>query len=528
MLKQIRFLSRIQLCNLLGLNEIRHTKDKSRRMRYLGLALAWLVVGGMMCAYIVMLSFGLTEMGMGEIVPVYLSAVCSLAILIFTFFKAGSVIFPVHSYEILVSLPVSQTAIAISRFLTMYVSNLLLCLLIMIPGMAVYALKLHPYLGFYLYGIPGMILLPLLPLTLATAAGAGITAVTSRMKHKSLAASGLMILIMICVLAVSMQWSGEQGEITKEMLINFADIMKEKVGQIYPPSIWFGEGITSGNTGAFLLFAGVSAGTFLVLVLVLQHWFLPICTALHAVVQKNDYQMGRLRAGSVTAALWKKEIKRYLASTIYLSNTVVGYLLMVLAAAALLFAGPEKLEAMLGLPGLVSSMLPLLLAMTASIMPVTSCAVSMEGKQWWILQSLPVRGKEIWDGKILLNLTVALPCWATAVILSFLALHPSPAEGFWIAVIPLAYILFTSVLGIAVNLAMPIFDWESDVRVVKQSASTMVTMLIGMVSAAVPALVLFFAGMEYRTVVYGAVTAVILAAAGVIYGMICRKDTCTM
>ncbi|MGN0712505.1 MAG: hypothetical protein ACI4LJ_01895 [Anaerovoracaceae bacterium] len=526
MLKQIRYLSRIQLCNLLGLNEIRHTKVKSRRMRYLGLALAWLVVGGMMCAYIVMLSLGLTEMGMGEIVPVYLSAVCSLAILIFTFFKAGSVIFPVHSYEILVSLPVSQTAIVISRFLTMYVSNLLLCLLIMIPGMAVYALKLHPSLGFYLYGIPGMILLPLLPLTLATAAGAGITAVTSRMKHKSLAASGLIILVMICVLAVSMMWNGEQGEITKEMLLNFADIMKEKVGQIYPPSIWFGEGITSGSTGAFLLFAGVSAGAFLVLGLVLQHWFLPICTALHAVVRKNDYQMGRLRAGSVTAALWKKEIKRYPASTIYVSNTVVGYLLMVLAAAALLLAGPEKLEVMLGFPGLVSSMLPLLLAMTASIMPVTSCAVSMEGKQWWILQSLPVRGKAIWDGKILLNLTVALPCWAAAVILSFLALHPSLAEGFWIAVIPLAYILFTSVLGIAVNLAMPIFDWENDVRVVKQSASTMVTMLIGMVSAAAPALVLFFVGMEYRTVVHGTVTAVILAAAGVIYGIICRKDTC--
>ena len=528
MIKQIQYLSRIQLCNLLGLNEIRHTKDKSRRARYLALALAWGVLGGMLCAYVVMLSFGLAEMGMGEIIPVYLSAVCSLVILIFTFLKAGSVIFSMHSYEILVSLPVSQAAIVISRFLTMYVSNLLLCLLIMIPGMAVYALKLHPSPGCYLYGILGMILLPLLPLTLATAAGAGITAVTSRMKHKSLAASGLMILLIICVLAVSMHWSGEQGEITKEMLINIADVMKEKIGQIYPPSIWFGKGITSGNTGAFFLFAGVSAGAFLVLVLVLQHWFVSICTALHAVVRKNDYQMGRLRAGSVTAALWKKEIKRYLASAIYVSNTVVGYLLMVLAAAALLIAGPEKLEAMLGFPGLVSGMMPLLLAVTGSIMPITACAVSMEGKQWWIMQSLPVRGKEIWNGKILLNLTVALPCWAAAVILSVLALHPSPAEGFWIAVIPLVYILFTSVLGIAVNLAMPIFDWENDVRVVKQSASTMATMLIGMVSALLPALVIFFAGMEYRTVVYGAATAVILAAAGVIYGIICRKDTCSV
>ena len=56
----------------------------------------------------------------------------------------------------------------------------------------------------------------------------------------------------------------------------------------------------------------------------------------------------------------------------------------------------------------------------------------------------------------------------------------------------------------------------------------MATMLIGMVSALLPALVIFFAGMEYRTVVYGAATAVILAAAGVIYGIICRKDTCSV
>ena len=69
MLKQIRYLSRIQLCNLLGLNEIRHTKDKSKRARYLALALAWVVLGGMLCAYVVMLSFGLAEMGMETETP---------------------------------------------------------------------------------------------------------------------------------------------------------------------------------------------------------------------------------------------------------------------------------------------------------------------------------------------------------------------------------------------------------------------------------------------------------------------------
>lgn len=508
MLRQIQLLSKVQLCNLFGFNEIRYTRDKKKKGRFIGLAVVWALLMLMLLVYMLMLSKGLIMLGMSDIIPVYLTAAASLIIFMFTIFKAGSVIFQMHSYEILVSLPVSQTSIVISRFLTMYVTDFLFGLLVMIPGMTIYGIYLHPPVTFYLYGIIGTVLLPLLPVSLATAAGAAITAFCARMKHKSLVSAFLTIVLLVFIFAGSTLLGGME-EIPDEMLINFAQIMEEKIGQIYPPALWLGHAMVRGAAGEFLLYAAISIIVFAVLAAVLQHFFLNICTALNATSAKNDYHMEQLHAGSVTAALWKKELKRYFASSIYVTNTMAGYILMVIMAGTLLIVGTEKMETMIGMPGIVSRMLPLLLALIASISPTTACSISMEGKQWWLIQSLPVKGKAIWDSKILLNLTIALPFYAAAVILSLLAVHPSAGHAFWLIILPLIYILFTSVTGITINLAMPVFDWENEVRAVKQSASTMITILVGMISAILPMVLLFIVGEGMEIYVYG-ITAVVL------------------
>ncbi len=120
-------------------------------------------------------------------------------------FKAGSVIFQKNFYEILCSLPVSQTAIVISRFLSMYVGNVLLAFAVMIPGMAVYAYFMQPGFSFYLLAIIGTLFIPLLPMTIATLFGALITAISSRMKHKSLVGAGLSVLLVLAILFASSQ-----------------------------------------------------------------------------------------------------------------------------------------------------------------------------------------------------------------------------------------------------------------------------------------------------------------------------------
>ena len=114
MMRQVLTLSRVQLQNLFGINELRYTKDKKKKATFVLLAVAYLLVILMLVGYIGAMSFGFHYLGMGEIVPMYLYTLLSLVMLVLSFFKAGSVLFSMKSYDIMVSLPVTKSAILIS------------------------------------------------------------------------------------------------------------------------------------------------------------------------------------------------------------------------------------------------------------------------------------------------------------------------------------------------------------------------------------------------------------------------------
>ena len=362
MLKQIQKLTALQLCNLFGINEARYTKDKKKKDNFILLTLAWILVGAMILAYIALLSFGMIEVGMSEILPMYLYMITSLIILVFSFFKAGGVIFQMKNFEILLSLPISKTAVVISRFLSMYTTNMFMSLLIMLPGTIIYGIYNHPGPLFYIFIFIGTLFLPLLPITLSTAVGALIAGIGSRMKHKNLVIAALTIIFAIVIMAGSMLLSGNSDTITPDMIRDITDFMTAQIKRIYPPAVWFGSALV----------------LFICMVALVQKYFLTICTALNATHAKNNYKMQSLSTRSVLKALRNREIKRYFASSIYVSNTIVGYILMLLVPVAILFTGPEKFETLIGYPGIVVHALPVLLGMIAAMVPMTACSISIE------------------------------------------------------------------------------------------------------------------------------------------------------
>ena len=174
--------------------------------------------------------------------------------------------------------------------------------------------------------------------------------------------------------------------------------------------------------------------------------------------------------------------------------------------------------------GLIRKIFPFLLAMMPAMMPTTSVSISMEGKQWWILQSLPVNKKDIIQAKILMNLTVVAPFYVVSELLAILAFSPSLWEVVCLLVIPAVYILFSSVAGIVINLHFPVFDWENETVVVKQSAATFFAMIIGVLSCGV-AMGICVAVPQGVTGVYMAVVVVaVLAVTGVLWKKKCIKE----
>ena len=150
MWKSVRLLTWLSLCNLFGFNEARYGKDQKKRSRLLALGVAYLILGGMLVFYVGILTYGFILLEMEKIIPLYLCVIIALMTFMFTVFRAGSDLFSSKRYEMLAVLPVSSTAIVISRFLTVYITDLIVSLGATLSVMAVCAFMTDFSVWFYI------------------------------------------------------------------------------------------------------------------------------------------------------------------------------------------------------------------------------------------------------------------------------------------------------------------------------------------------------------------------------------------
>lgn len=517
MLRQIKTLAKLELRNLFGLNVLRYTKDPKARRRAVLLWAAWVLVIGIVALYVGGLSFGLILLGAEDVIPAYLIAISSIIIFFFGIFKAGSVIFCKNGYDILCSLPVSQTAVVVSRFLRMYAQDLALTLAVLLPGLAVYAWFLGPDVSFYAVSVIGLLIVPLAPIAAATLIGAAVTAISSRMKHKSLVEAGLSILIVLAVFAGSSRLTGMEGETTPEMLKEFSATVLSLLGKLYPPAVWLGTAIVRGDFLRCFACAGLSLAVFAGVAAAVSANYRSICRRLYSTAAKHDYRMGSLKKDSVLRSLYKRELKRYFASGIYVSNTIMGPVLGTVLSGTVFFVGLDRITQAMPVPVDIGGLIPFGVAAVFCMMPPSSVSVSMEGSSFWIMKSLPLSTKSILDAKILLSLSLMMPFWLVSEALLILALKPGIWELLWLLVIPAVIILFTCVYGITVNLHFPVLNWENEVSVVKQSAAALIGGLGGSILAILCAVLVALVPGFYGNLAKLAVCGVLLGITALLY-----------
>lgn len=517
MLKQMKILTKLELCNLCGLNVLRFSRDKRAKKKSLGLLALWIILLAMLIFYVGGLTYGLIYSGLEETVPAYLITLSSALIFVFGVLKAGSVIFRKEGYDILCALPLSKGSVVVSRLLRMYVEDLLMTLAVLLPGMAVYAWNVHPGTGLYLTGLLGLGSIPLIPIAASIFIGALITGISSRMRHKSLIAASLSILAVLGIMYGSSRLSAMDGGIDPGMLQNLSATVMALLRKVYPPAVWLGTAITREDILSGALCAAVSLAVFAVVAAGVVLCFQKICESLYSSAAKHNYQMGALKASTVLSSLCRREFRRYFSSSIYVTNTIIGPVMSCVLSGALLVTGPETLKKLLPLPIDVGQVVPFVIAGVFCMMTTTATSISMEGKNWWIIKSLPLSAKNILDAKILMNLLLLLPFYLLSELLLIFALKPGAGELLWLVLIPAAIILFSCVYGITINLRFPILEWESEVHVVKQSASSMLGGMGGFLLAILCAVAIGIVPKGYAVYLRAGICVVILAATAVLY-----------
>ena len=134
MLRQIRKLVGVTMCNTWGINVARYSNDNKKKRNVVFMGCTFLLLACMGGAYITLLAHGLAMMGAADIIPSYILMLTSILILVFSILKAGSILFQMKTYDMLISMPIKPTVIVIIARVLLWYARWLLSGFYGIPG----------------------------------------------------------------------------------------------------------------------------------------------------------------------------------------------------------------------------------------------------------------------------------------------------------------------------------------------------------------------------------------------------------
>ncbi len=516
----------------LGFSVIWQSKDKRKRNSRLALIISLIVLFLVLSGYSGGYAYGLCYLGIGRLVPVFAFFICSVISFLLTVAKTPGELFGYRDFDFLMSIPVKTSTVIASRFFNLYLWNSLLSLLVMLPMGTVYAVCEKPGLMFVPIWIVGIFITCFVPTTAAVIIGALVTAVSSKFKRSGIVGGILMVLFTCIIMLIPFSLTGGKftmadGSLNKAYLTDLLTDAGGTLHRIYPPAKLFADSVVDGNLLAFFELIAISIGWYLLFVWALSRFYKKINTWVSTYHTASHFELRSLNQGNAMSALYKKEIRRWIGSSVYFTNTIMGVVLAVLSSGALMVVGANKIAEILKAPAFVDIAIIIGAYVTSawiSMACTTASSISLEGKNVWMLQSMPVSIRTIFDSKLLVNLTLTIPASVLTSTLLVVALKPGVMGALVDFLIPIAFSVFAAVFGLWINLKMPNYNWESDTQVVKQSLSSLIGIMLGMLLAAVFAFLAVMLPVDYR--LFGLFVVMILfIAAWFFYESILKKYT---
>ena len=428
--------------------------------------------------------------------------------------------------DLLLSLPIPVRAILASRLLGVYLMGLMFSGVIMLPCIIVYGIVAELSAATVIGGLALMLAVSLVVLVLSCLLGWVVAKVSLKLKNKSFVT---VVLSLVFFGLYYYFFSFKANSLLTELLQNIA-LYGDKVRSSAYPVYLFGQA-GAGDPLSMLLLTAAIAVLFGLTWLLLSGSFLSIATA-SGHVGRKVYRAKAVRCRSISSTLLDRELRRFTSSANYMLNCGFGTLFLVLASGFLLWQGRELLELVSQSFPERSGAMPVLLAFVLCLLSAmndtTAPSVSLEGKQLWLAQSLPVSPWQVLRAKLRLQLLITIPPMLLCLV-CLLAVYPgSPLELLFIAVTALSYALLMALLGLFLGLKMPNLSWTNEVVPIKQSACVALSLFSGWAVAMIPGALYLLTGIgSLDPLLYlSVVTALLLILSAVLSLWVKKTGSC--
>ena len=485
--KMLKLLIKTRLLALLDSLSQMGNRGKNKKKSLVSVALLTLLLG-----LVILVSVGFMFWGYCELFANMLGApwafwvlaivYAALLCIIGSIFTVKTQIFESKDNELLLSMPIPQRYVFISRMLVLLIVNMAFETVVLLPCLVIYCIMV----GLTFSGAVGFIfvflLLPFLTLTVSTIIGWIISEIASRVRHKNIVTVTLFLIFFGGYFYMSFSLGGVLGA----------------NGSIFDPSFlkntfvfwWGADAIANGSFLSLLWLALSSIIPAVLTIIVLDKTFIRIITTKKS-ANKIKYKGNRLKSSGALFALLKKELRRFFSSTSYILNAGVGTLMTLIMCITFAVISSDILpivtvEGFEWVESLIPTVAVIICAFFGSMSFVSAPSVSLEEKQLWILQTMPIDSKSVLMAKLITHMIICTPLTLIGAVILCVAYEVGVVMSIFVVLTVVLTVALCDYIGLFFGLAFPKFGWQNENAVIKQSMAVTVSMLSSMV---------FFVGM---------------------------------
>ena len=368
--------------------------------------------------------------------------------------------------DFLLSLPVKKSTIVFSQTLFKYLFDLVINLIIFLPTMIIYVVKVEPGVLFVVNSMLVLAILPIFFVGLDHFLNYIVNVVAKRFKLFNIIKTVFTILLIFGALGLYYYISftavlSETGVPRYSVLSNITDI------------------IVLDNYINLLILLGISLFSCIGGVLL----YTTIYGKRVKTYKNKDTRLKNTQQNSLFKTMIKKEFKMYFNTPMYLMNTIIGYIMILAAGIGIFFIDYNK--------DILTIIAYLFCAFCLSTCSTSNSSLSLEGKNIWIYKSAPIKFNKITIAKSLMNFILVFVVSTVAFTLILISNKLDILTVLLLYVLVLAQGLLVSFGGMVFNLLFPRLDFETEQQVVKQSASVMISLFSFMAVFMVPPIVYF-------------------------------------
>jgi ABC-2 type transport system permease protein len=443
---------------------------------------------------------GLHAIGQEAVILGFGLSVVSAVIFFFGIFYAMNIFYFSMDVENLLPLPFKPWHIMGAKFTVVLIYEYLTEIIFFAPTLIAYGIKSSGGVLYYTYGVIIFLLLPIVPLVIASVINMIIMRFTNIAKNKDRfrLVGGLIAMFFSVGINIYIQrftQNTSQSEITK-MFAQGNNSLVDLATRIFPSTkIAVNSLINTTNIQGFInliLFIVITVAALMIFIVLGEAlYFKGVMGVSETASKRKTLSNSELQKNTIQSSSLKvytlKELKILFRTPIYFMNCVLMNFLFPIFLLIPVFAqkgGSDQFKKLAELlqdgksTGIVLGGFFAFMVFASCSNAISTTAISREGKNLFILKYIPMKYKQQLMAKVLSAVVLGSAGMLMVSLIGTILLKLPLDLVLLMLIVGILGILFTSFIGILIDLNFPKLQWDTEQKAVKQNLNVLISMII--------------------------------------------------